>query len=521
MKNILIFLQISVTTLIYAQNADVLHYDLDISVNDDNNIIQVREKVNVLIPKQLDVFILNLEESDGVGNGMYVQSVKQEGKNLVFKHKGDQIIIRPIHSENSQETTIELEYSGIPNDGLVIGTNKFGDRTFFGDNWPNRARQWFACVDHPSEKATVRYIVHAPTHYTCVANGTLISEVSENGIKTTVYATDYPLPTKVMVIGLAKMVRDNLTSVNGIPVSSFVYPQNEKAGFRDMSMAVEPLEYFSEYVSAYPYEKLYNVQSTTRFGGMENAGCIFYDENAVTGDRSMDNLIAHEVAHQWFGNSASETDWPHLWLSEGFATYFTSLFIEHSHGTSAMNEQLRRDRQRIIDFSKSNTTPVIDTISTDLMYLLNPNSYQKGGWFLHMLRMQIGDLKFQEGIRKYYEKYAFNNASTDDFCRVLEEVSQSNLKPFFNQWLRQFGQPILNVKKQKKGKYEMIQILQMQENLFSFPIELKLQYEGEEVLETIQVNERETIIPIPIGKKILDFDVDPNVKLLFELYSEE
>lgn len=521
MKKLITGFQILSAYFVFAQHADVQHYDFEIRVNDENNVIEVQEKVRVSLPVGTDVFILNLEAGDSKGNGMYVESVTQNGSELVYKHKGDQLIIRPLRGLASKETTIELKYSGIPNDGLVIGTNKFGDRTFFGDNWPNRARQWFACVDHPSDKATVRYTVHAPAHYTSVANGALISENTENSVKTTIYETSYPLPTKVMVIGLANLVRDDLQPVNEIPVSSFVYPQNQKAGFKDMSMAVEPMGFFSEYVGAYPYEKLYNVQSTTRFGGMENAGCIFYDENAISGNRTMDNLIAHEIAHQWFGNSASESDWPHLWLSEGFATYFTSLFIEHAHGTNAMNEQLRRDRQRVIDFSKTYTTPVLDTISSDLMYLLNPNSYQKGCWVLHMLRMQLGDEKFQSGIRSYYAKYAFKNASTDDFRREMELQSQSDLQAFFNQWLRQFGQPELKIKKLKKGKYEMVQIIQNQDLLFSFPLEIRLKYESEEILETIQVNERETILPIPISKKLLDFDVDPNVKLLFELYSEE
>jgi aminopeptidase N len=504
---------------LFGQKADVLHYDLDITVNDENNVIEVHETVTVNLPPNADALVLNLEASNGTG-GMAVVSVTQAGSPLVYKHKGDQLIIRPLR-ETSGEVSFELSYSGIPNDGLVIGKNKFGDRTFFGDNWPNRARQWFACVDHPSDKATVRYVVHAPAHYTCVANGKLISEETKENTKTTVYATDYPLPTKVMVIGLADLVKDELQPVNQIPVTSYVYPQNQKAGFKDMAMATEPLQFFSDYVAAYPYEKLFNVQSTTRFGGMENAGCIFYDENAVTGNRSMDNLIAHEIAHQWFGNSASETDWSHLWLSEGFATYFTSLYIEHAKGKSAMQEQLRKDRQRVIDFSKTNKTPVVDTLSTDLMYLLNPNSYQKGCWFLHMLRMQIGDEKFQQGVRNYYAKYAFKNASTDDFRREMEAVSGSELGPFFTQWLRQYGQPQLKITKVKKGKYEMLQIVQLQDTLFSFPLEVLMKYEGEEVLDQITVSERETILPIPIGKKLIDFDVDPHVKLLFELSPEE
>ncbi|OFZ64119.1 MAG: hypothetical protein A3D92_13645, partial [Bacteroidetes bacterium RIFCSPHIGHO2_02_FULL_44_7] len=507
-------------SILFGQATDVTHYEVHLQVSDSNNVIHVQELITVQFSGESNQLVLNLDDSDGE-TGMFVTSVKQDGQSVPYKHKAEQLMIRPSQASKGKQSTFEIFFKGVPKDGLVIGQNKFGDRTFFGDNWPNRAHLWFACVDHPSDKATVRFEVKAPSQYTCVAVGQLEKQESAEGYTTTTYFSQHPLPTKVMVIGLAKLVSEKLEIADGVPVENFVYPQDRQAGFHDMKVAVQPLEFFSNYISAYPFEKLYNVESTTRFGGMENAGCIFYDEGAVKGEGTMENLIAHEIAHQWFGNSASESDWPHIWLSEGFATYFTSLYLEHTYGKKRMQEQLKLDRARVLLFAQKVKTPVLDTISNDLMNLLNPNSYQKGSWILHMLRTKIGDDNFQRGIQTYYLKFAYKNASTADFITCMNEASGQDLTSFFDQWLKRSGHPIFKIEKVKKGKYEMLRILQMQEIPFEFQLEIDMDYPSGKERVFVEGNQRETIVPITIGQKVTTWEVDPDVKLLFELYSQE
>src|SRR5207249_666261 len=125
-------------------------------------------------------------------------------------------------------------------------------------------------------------------------------------------------------------------SPKNIPVSAWVYPQDSAKGFYDYALATEILKFYANYIAPYPYKKLANVQSKTIFGGMENASAIFYAENSVNGERTSEDLLAHEIAHQWFGDMASETSFEHLWLSEGFATYFTDLYFEKKYGKEAM-----------------------------------------------------------------------------------------------------------------------------------------------------------------------------------------
>ena len=215
-------------------------------------------------------------------------------------------------------------------------------------------------------------------------------------------------------------------------------------GFYDYAQAKEILEYYISHVGPYGYKKLANVQSKTRFGGLENANTIFYAENSVTGTRKNEGLLAHEIAHQWFGNMATEKSFGHLWLSEGFATYFTILYFENKYGKDTAMKMLKEDREQIIAYSKESINQLLILTETDYMKLLNVNSYQKGGWILHMLRCELGDSVFWRSIRKYYATYAGGVAGTRDLQKVFENVSGKNLKHFFDQWLYTAGQPELD-----------------------------------------------------------------------------
>jgi len=514
MKYFLFFLLFK-CAVICAQDIDIQKYHLDIKLSDESDTIFVKEKVQILFTKTNLQFALDLATQDKDGKGMLVSSVKENDIEISFTQQNDRLIINTERGFESNVMMYSITFSGIPKDGLVIGKNKYGARTIFGDNWPNRAHNWFACVDHPSDKAAIHYTITAPNHYKCVANGKLIqTQAIGKTLTKFVFDSDILLPTKVMVIGLAELEFEQLEFPD-VKVVNAVYPEDKKKGFSDMKNALYPLKFFTENIGPYPYEALYNVQSTTRFGGMENAGCIFYDENAITGNETMDDLLAHEIAHQWFGNSVSEADWPHLWLSEGFATYFTNLNIENRYGREKMNIQLIKDRKRVIGFSKNTMLPIIDTLTTDLMQLLNPNAYQKGAWFLHMLRNKIGNDAFWIGIQAYYDDYKYRNASSDDFMRAMQTTSEQNLKPFFDQWLRNAGHPILKVTISKKNRFTIEQIQEGPE--FDFPLDVKLTYHtGETQLLSCAITSRLYTFKSNDNRAIKSIELDPNVNLLFE-----
>ncbi|MFT5167251.1 MAG: aminopeptidase N, partial [Saprospiraceae bacterium] len=392
-----------------------------------------------------------------------------------------------------------------------------GDRTFFGDNWPDRARHWLPTVDHPSDKATVEFIVTAPDHYQVIANGDQIEETNiTDDTKLTHWKELVPLPTKVMVIGAARFAVNTAGYVDHIPVTSWVYRQDRDNGFLDYKIAIGVLDYFDQKIAAYPYGKLANVQSKTRYGGMENAGNIFYYENSVNGNQDQEKLIAHEIAHQWFGNSASELNWHHIWLSEGFATYMTDLYLEDVRGKAAFLENLKKERQKVIKYAQKKLAPIVDVSVTDYNKLLNPNSYQKGAWVLHMLRHKLGDELFLKGIQNYYHKYAYANALSEDFQQVMEETSDKKLGDFFKQWLYQAGHPVLKIEVSKRKS--QITIRQVQgKNLFTFPLDLEIINDEEDRMrKTVWIDSKSHTFTIKMEGEIQRIIVDPDCWLLFE-----
>ena len=491
---------------------DVQHYTFNIGLNDHDDTIKGQAAIEVKFVNTVSSFKLNLVKPNEQGKGMLVTAVSEKGQGISFSQQYDVLNINARAKANTVHT-YTVSYQGVPADGLIISTNEFGHRTFFGDNWPDRARDWLPCADYPADKATVDFIVTAPDHYEVVANGAKIEEKKlPLGFKLTHWKEIAPLPTKVMVIGVADFAVDHTGDVGKVPVYTYVFPESKAAGFKSYAVAREILPFYIKMFGPYAYEKLANVQSKTIFGGMENASAIFYFENSVT-SKGIEELMAHEIAHQWFGDGASEKSFAHLWLSEGFATYMTNVYLENKYGIDTLQKRLKSDRLTVFKFEKRKLSPVVDTaVKSNFMQLLNANSYQKGGWVLHMLRHKLGDTIFWKGIRAYYAKYNGGNANTDDFKAVMEQASGQDLGQFFKQWLYTPGHPELAI----AWKYDPIKglvelnISQKQNTLFEFPLEIAI--DGQ--VRTIKVKSKNTYTQFQSKEKPSTVIADPDINLL-------
>lgn len=502
---------------------DVLNYTFRISISDTSDIIYGNAIISLSFKGDISTMEFDLKNLRSDGKGMIVDSVIFNVCAIRWLHKEDKITITPEREAvKGSQGRLTIVYHGIPSDGLIISENKFKNRSFFSDNWPDRARNYLPCTDHPYDKASVDFVIIAPSHYEVVASGYMVEKRHLQGdMRLTRWREDSPLATKVMAFGAADFDVSLAGITNDIPVWTYVFKENSKEGFYDYAIAVEPVKFYSGLIGSYSYEKLANVQSKTIFGGLENAGCIFYSQNSVTGKGKDEGLIAHEVAHQWFGNSVTESDWYHVWLSEGFATYLTSVYMEKHYGMDRLASEMKSDRERVINYYLHSQKPVIDTTITDLMRLLSPNSYQKGAWVLHMLRHELGEEYFWKGMRSFYEKYRNKNALTDDFEMVMEKVSGKDLGTFFHQWLYIAGQPdlkITSVPEQRKGMTEIL-IEQKQPFLFMFPFDLLIKSQEGEFRKKIRISERVTRLSIKTGK-INEIVPDPDVNLLFRQVSE-
>ncbi|MCE2711379.1 MAG: M1 family metallopeptidase [Cryomorphaceae bacterium] len=521
MKYSLLISLLLVSLAVRAQHPgiDVKEYRVTVGVTDSSDRILVKEWIEIQLDTPNDTVFLDLVAFSENGKGMKVTSVQWEEKEVNYVHKNELLSIPPPRVNSSSLVHLQLFYSGIPEDGLIIGKNKYKQRTFFGDNWPNRAHHWIACNDHPSDKALFSFQVFAPEKYEVVAVGDYRGKESiSDGRIMWSYVSLVPIPTKVAVIGVADMVWKEEATVDNIKITSAVYPQNSSKSLADLSVAPKILGFYQDLLGAYEFEKLMNVQSTTRYGGMENAGCIFYDENALNGKGTAESLVAHEIAHQWFGNSVTETGWDHLWLSEGFATYMTNVYIEKTQGSDRFLEQMKMDRALVASFLKKYDHPLVDTKQSDPNRLLNPNAYQKGSWVLHMLRIKLGDSLFFQGLRDYYQAFRLGNADSDDLRNAFEVSSGVDLGSFFENWLHKKGHPIVKTLIDQNNGKKILIVRQTQEDVFQFDLKVAFTLEDGSVrTERFQIVNREDQLELPnYDKKIFSYKLDPDVELLFE-----
>lgn len=492
---------------------DVLHYDLTFNLSDTSNVIWGEAKLRIKIRPNFFVNELRLDFKD-----MNVTRVQLGQTRAAFKHENDALQIALPQSMTGADTiNLLVSYTGEPRDGLIIGNNKFGRRTFFADNWPDRASHWFPSLDHPSDKSSLALHVTLPAHYTVIANGKLEQvENGKSGFKTWHWSEPVPIPTYCMVFGAAEFTVIAL-SEQPWPISYYVYSEDAPHAAKNFGRVQEMMRFFTSRFGAYPYGKLALVQSSTRYGGMENANAIFFAEKSFGLQRNLEGTTAHEIAHQWFGNSATEADWHHLWLSEGFATYGEALFFEHADGDSVFQENMKAKRAEYLAFAARNPGPILDHTISDYMKLLSPNNYAKAGWVLHMLRNEVGEERFWQGVRTYYTRHQNGNALTQDFCAVMEEVTGNSLAWFFKQWLEQPDYPQVRAEWRWHARNSRVELTLRQAQTPSFyrlPLVMAFLTGNERTTRHVLMTERVQTFILPARSSPEKIILDPEVKLL-------
>jgi aminopeptidase N len=511
-------------------NVDVSHYRFALTLGDDTDDIRGEATVDVrLVTAGIrDVDLDLVQPSAGrSGRGMTVSAVTASGTPCPYLHRNDRLRISlPSPSAAGQLVRITVVYHGIPATGLIIGPNKHGDRTFFSDNWPDKAHQWLPVIDHISDKATCEFSVDAPAHYQVISNGLKIEETDlPGGRRRTVWRQSVPISTWLYALGVAPFAVQRVGEYAHVPIETWVYAQDRDAGFYDFAVpARDVMAFFSTWIGPFAYEKLANVQANSVHGGMESASNIFYGADSVTGTRTKRwrNVIIHEIAHQWFGNAVTERDWDDVWLSEGFATYFTLLYVEHAYGRDEFVEGLRSSRKTVLDFDAGHPDyRVVHDNLSDMKDVTTPQTYQKGAWTLHMLRGLMGDDRFWAGIRGYYRRYRDAVASTADFRHAMEEAAGSDLGWFFDQWLYRGGLPRIEGGWHYDAAARRIEIELNQRQpgpAFRMPIDIAIMTTGVEPrTERVQITGRTGAFSIPSDQPPASVVIDPDVWTLMDV----
>ncbi len=419
---------------IMAGQIDVLSYTINLEISDSTDSINATTEISFSVLKDLDTLKFNLKD-------MNVTDCLLDSQNILFQ-TNDGILLLAARNRlvSNSLHRLAISYNGTPKDGLFIGKNKYGKFCAFADNWPNRASYWFPCIDHPSDKAKVTFHITVPKKYEVIANGDETEFASSGRTAEYSYSMSVPITTYCMVFGACDFSISKTQTSSGVPVYNYTFPEDSITAAKSFQNVPDIIKYFESVIGPYPYSKLALVESSTKYGGMENSSAIFLPERSpsFTGRRNNDETVAHEIAHQWFGDDVSISNWPDLWLSEGFATYFSALYFESRDGEERFNQQLERIKGAYSRGHRVDATVVTDNYSK-LEELLNVENYDKGALFLNALRKFIGDESFFKGIKEYYKEFRHSNVSTDDFKKVMSSVSKKNLDPLFNKWLYEPG----------------------------------------------------------------------------------
>lgn len=508
---------------------DIQHYVFALQLSDSTDMIIGKASVTVLLKqggiKELRLDFIN-QTVARKQKGMLVENVYYKQSQLNYTHQNDALLIQlPAATKAGERITLVIQYRGIPYDALRIGPTKYGDRSFFCENWPNRARHWLPTYDHPSDKATVEFIVQAPAKYKVVSNGLLLEEsLLGNGMKLTHWKQAVPVSCWLFVLGVAEFAVEYVDRFEHKSIETWVYAKDREKGFYDFREPTKQvLSFYTDYVGPFAYEKLANIQSPSVGGGMETSSAIFYAENLVNGkrDERTRNVVVHEIAHQWFGNAVTESSWDDVWLSEGFATFFTLLFIEHAYGKAAYVDGLLKAKKTVLDLTKKLPNhSIVSPRTAELEEVTNGLTYQKGAWVLHMLRNLIGEKAFQKGIRAYYARYFNASASTEQFRVEMEKASGKDLKKFFAQWLFQPVIPSLQVQWQVDASKQqlLVDIEQTHSSsiVFEAPIEIHYYLKGDTQPHKIQtqLKAKQQKVSIPVRHQVERIEFDPSHGLL-------
>jgi aminopeptidase N len=502
------------------------HYIVNVTLNDGlSEITSASARINVLIVKPTSVIDLDFGE-------LTTDKVTLDSKSLSFTHKNGKLeVTLPAPATPGTRLTLTVDYHGKPRDGLLLTADKDGKPAAVGDNWPNRVHHWIPTLDHPSAKATITFNITAPAREEVVANGRLDHvETVANGQRTWTFSEGVPIPPYCMIISVGQFARLEPTQKAVTPLSYYVPQSDSPHALKGFAPSIPTLDFFTQTVAPYPYEKLALIVGATRFGGMENSSAIVFTSTlfnrsspagmSKTYDVPFNNvtLIAHEIAHQWFGDSVTESTWSDLWLSEGFATYFAGLFVQRYESEEAFQQYMKNGAATVFAYEKKSRTPIFDRDTEDLMELLNPNNYQKGSWVLHMLRANLGDKAFFRGIRNYYAAHKNSTASTEDLRDALEQASGRDLRAFFARWVYDSGHPQYELSWQWLQNKELrLELKQVQPgNVFLDPVTVTITTAAGKRDLIFKPTGKQLIQSVPLREPPLRLDLDPLNILLDE-----
>lgn len=409
------------------------HYTIDLASNMSDSIISGTVTMEAIATQDLSRFNLDFA-------GFTISEITVNDRPAAYSRESRELIITPARPIANNDTfDVSVTYSGSPGRNINLSPFSRGWNFYSGGSYvasePDGASLWYPVNDHPSDKATYTIIMTVPEQYTVAANGTLESVTTRNGFRTFTWENHDPTASYLVTINISEFERSDDTVVDGVPIRNYFPAHRQEIGERVFSNTADMMETFNESLSPYPFEAYGAVVADTSLPfALETQTISLFGNNILRDDLGAQVVIAHELAHSWFGNHVSPATWRDIWLNEGFATYASVLWVEEQYGHDVAMQAMdswynvaRNSRVIIGDPGPEN--------------LFSASVYFRGAWTLHALRERVGDDDFFEIIQTYQARYAHGNAEIADFIEVAEEVSGRDLDSFFESWLYQANIP--------------------------------------------------------------------------------
>lgn len=465
----------------------------------------------------IDHYLFNLGDAR-------IVSLQIDGSSRPYLRSGDEISVEldtPRVASERFEMTVSYRIDVLPvgyGGGMQYSSS---ENVLFTNGEPFDTRRWLACWDYPDAKIdTVVSRVRLPDPYKVLSNGELISSAPDSVARTWVWRSTDPISSYLISIAAHNyhVHEAGVTGINDTPVAYWVYPSDSTDQIYDYGRTPEMIALFETLFGVYPFNK-YDQATAPIFGGggaMEHQTATTYGSSLVgDGQRRYERVVAHELAHQWWGNSVGPKDFRNIWLNEGFASYAEILWHESTDST-LMHQALWSQASDY--FAEDGGGARFPLYNPPDGYLFSTTVYKKGSRVLHMLRWELGDSSFFEGLRTYASEYYHGNANTADFQAVMEVASGENLDPFFQQWIYSGGYPILafsdiTIMESASGWQAEIRVNQTQLDapLFAFDLPLQLSSENEDTMVSVSIESvrEQTLIIDNIEFKPVRVDVDP------------
>jgi aminopeptidase N len=434
-----------------------------------------------------------------------------------------------------QKLEIKIRYSCKPKRGLYFSgpTEAYPYRSLhvYTHSWPEDSHGWFPCFDYPNMKYSSDTNVTVPAGMTVLSNGTLVSARESDSKKTWHFHQELPHPpyTHSIVAGYLAKVDESY----GFPVEYYVPPSKLSEAKSAFSKTIPALEHFSKITGCpYPYAKYSQAATDFPGGGTENVSATTIVDEILLADglrkdfgHTGDDIVVHELAHQWFGDYLTCKDWSHFWLNEGFATYFTALFREADAGEDDFQyfmyapymETFFRETERI-------QRPIVKREYLDPEEISGHHPYEKGAWVLHGLRGLLGDEAFFRGVRLYVSRHANSNVETFDLREALEEASGVDLEHFFDEWIYSLGYPEYEVTyKQADERIALLTVEQKNAGiegipLYSTPIGVKIAFrDGTTVKRKVTLRQKREEFKFSLPGIPINVSFDPENWILKKL----